>query len=705
MNNSATSVKRINVIVTILFSLILIFSLAVQVESNRKNAKMTCNLVLDQSEGVIDRNAGENSEITDFIEKMPFTETVTLYIFDREVDFFVPIKGGSGERVSGVEKLDGEWNYTVAEVYKDYKMVVAYPVNTANSNVPVMAGILLISFLLAVGILNIVMRKSIGELEDANSIIANAGFGTWYITLAEKQKPKMFANPMMQEALGIEGKNLTEEEIYEFWHSRIPEEELPSVEASVQEMLEGKVSENTYRWEHPEKGIIYVRCGGAAYKMEGKKQILGGYHGDVTKLVLEERNRQQELKKAKEAAERANVAKTSFLSRMSHDIRTPLNGIIGLLKIDEQHADNRELVDANREKIRVSADHLQSLINDVLQMSKLENGEFNLEYEALDLNQLSRDVLTIVEMRTAEAGITLEYGKDSDEVKYPYVYGSALHLRQIFVNVYSNAIKYNHVGGRIMTHFKLLGQEGDQVRYEWQISDTGIGMKPEFLEHIFEPFAQERTDARSIYRGTGLGMAIVKSLIDRMGGTIEVTSEEGVGSTFRIELSFRIAAKEELIEKKERLKEGSVEGLHLLMAEDNELNAEIAKLQLEEAGAEVTVVKDGQQAVELFEKLPAATFDAILMDIMMPVMDGLSATRAIRALEREDAGEIPIIAMTANAFEEDEKKSLEAGMNAHLSKPLKIELVVATIAEILSYKIYQEDGTAKDRKNDTGCPV
>ncbi len=683
MNNSATSVKRINVIVTILFSLILIFSLAIQVESNRKNAKMTCNLVLDQSEGVIDRNAGENSEITDFIEKMPFTETVTLYIFDREVDFFVPIKGGSGERVSGVEKLDGEWNYTVAEVYKDYKMVVAYPVNTANSNVPVMAGILLISFLLAMGILNIVMRKSIGELEDANSIIANAGFGTWYITLAEKQKPKMFANPMMQEALGIEGKNLTEEEIYEFWHSRIPEEELPSVEASVQEMLEGKVSENTYRWEHPEKGIIYVRCGGAAYKMEGKKQILGGYHGDVTKLVLEERNRQQELKKAKEAAERANVAKTSFLSRMSHDIRTPLNGIIGLLKIDEQHADNRELVDANREKIRVSADHLQSLINDVLQMSKLENGEFNLEYEALDLNQLSRDVLTIVEMRAAEAGITLEYGKDSDEVKYPYVYGSALHLRQIFVNVYSNAIKYNHVGGRIMTHFKLLGREGDQVRYEWQISDTGIGMKPEFLEHIFEPFAQERTDARSIYRGTGLGMSIVKSLIDRMGGTIEVTSEEGVGSTFRIKLSFRIAAKEELIEKKERLKEGSVEGLHLLMAEDNELNAEIAKLQLEEAGAEVTVVKDGQKAVELFEKLPAATFDAILMDIMMPVMDGLSATRAIRALEREDAGEIPIIAMTANAFEEDEKKSLEAGMNAHLSKPLKIELVVATIADLV----------------------
>ena len=683
MNNSATSVKRINVIVTILFSLILIFSLVIQVESNRKNAKMTCNLVLDQSESVIDRNAGENSEITDFIEKMPFTETVTLYIFDREVDFFVPIKGGSGERVSGVEKLDGEWNYTVAEVYKDYKMVAAYPVNTANSNVPVMTGILLISFLLAMGILNIVMRNSIGELEDTNSIIANAGFGTWYITLAKKQKPKMFANPMMQEALGIEGKNLTEEEIYEFWHSRIPEEELPSVEASVQEMLEGKVSENTYRWEHPEKGIIYVRCGGAAYKMEGKKQILGGYHGDVTKLVLEERNRQQELKKAKEAAERANVAKTSFLSRMSHDIRTPLNGIIGLLKIDEQHADNRELVDANREKIRVSAEHLQSLINDVLQMSKLENGEFNLEYEALDLNQLSRNVLTIVEMRAAEAGITLEYGKDSDEVKYPYVYGSALHLRQIFVNVYSNAIKYNHVGGRIMTHFKLLGQEGDQVRYEWQISDTGIGMKPEFLEHIFEPFAQERTDARSIYRGTGLGMAIVKSLIDRMGGTIEVTSEEGVGSTFRIKLSFRIAAKEELIEKKERLKEGSVEGLHLLMAEDTELNAEIAKLQLEEAGAEVTVVKDGQQAVELFEKLPAATFDAILMDIMMPVMDGLSATRAIRALEREDAGEIPIIAMTANAFEEDEKKSLEAGMNAHLSKPLKIELVVATIADLV----------------------
>ena len=685
MNNSATSVKRINVIVTILFSLILIFSLAIQVESNRKNAKMTCNLVLDQSEGVIDRNAGENSEITDFIEKMPFTETVTLYIFDREVDFFVPIKGGSGERVSGVEKLDGEWNYTVAEVYKDYKMVVAYPVNTANSNVPVMAGILLISFLLAVGILNIVMRKSIGELEDTNSIIANAGFGTWYITLAEKQKPKMFANPMMQEALGIEGKNLTEEEIYEFWHSRIPEEELPSVEASVQEMLEGKVSENTYRWEHPEKGIIYVRCGGAAYKMEGKKQILGGYHGDVTKLVLEERNRQQELKKAKEAAERANVAKTSFLSRMSHDIRTPLNGIIGLLKIDEQHADNRELVDANREKIRVSADHLQSLINDVLQMSKLENGEFNLEYEALDLNQLSRDVLTIVEMRAAEAGITLEYGKDSDEVKYPYVYGSALHLRQIFVNVYSNAIKYNHVGGRIMTHFKLLGQEGDQVRYEWQISDTGIGMKPEFLEHIFEPFAQEHTGSRAKFTGTGLGLSISRKLVEKMGGTITFESEKGVGTTFVIRVPFKIDPDADKREEQKDVSEKSIKGMHVLLAEDNELNMEIAEFVLQNEGADVTKAWDGQEAVELFRNSEPGEFDVILMDIMMPVMNGYETTKMIRSLDREDAKAIPIIAMTANAFTEDRIRAKEAGMDEHVAKPVDVELLIKVIHKLVKY--------------------
>ncbi len=491
----------------------------------------------------------------------------------------------------------------------------------------------------------------------------------------------MSANPKMKEVLGVEGMNLSEENIYEFWYSRIPKEALDSVHASVQEMKEGIVSENTYRWEHPEKGMIYVRCGGTAYKIEEKMQVLGGYHSDVTEFVVESQRQQQELKDAKEKAERANAAKTSFLSRMSHDIRTPLNGILGLLQIDDTHEDNKELIKSNREKITVAANHLLNLINDVLQMSKLEDGRVKLAHEAFDLKKMLNDVLTITEMRASEAGLTLTYKNTKDILHYPYVYGSPIHLRKLFVNICSNATKYNKVGGSINTDFRFIGKENNIVTYQWVISDTGIGMSQEFLQHIFEPFAQDHSDARSIYKGTGLGMSIVKSLVDAMHGTIEVESVENEGSTFTITLPFEIAKKDAIIEKEEFTQNADITGKKLLLVEDNDLNAEIAQLQLEEAGAEVTRVKDGKQALDLFGRNPAKTFDVILMDIMMPVMDGITATKRIRSLDRKDAWTIPIIAMSANAFEEDAKKSIEAGMNAHLAKPLKIERVIATIAE------------------------
>lgn len=388
----------------------------------------------------------------------------------------------------------------------------------------------------------------------------------------------------------------------------------------------------------------------------------------------------EEIKKTAEEAKAANMAKTSFLSRMSHDIRTPLNGIIGLLKIDEQHPDDQKLIQNNRKKMQVAADHLLALINDVLQMSKLENGQVILSHEVIDLNELSVDILTIMEQRAAETGITLEYDRVSDKVKYPYVYGSPLHLRQMFLNVYGNCIKYNNAGGKVTTQFEYLGNCHGIVKYRWIISDTGIGMSQEFLEHIFEPFAQEHSDARSIYNGTGLGMAIVKSLVDKMNGTIEVSSIAGKGSTFVITLPFEIAEKEK---KKESVSNGKpdIQGVHLLLVEDNDLNAEIAQVLLEDAGAQVFTVKNGQQAVECFSRNPQGTFDAILMDVMMPVMDGIAATKAIRALDREDASEIPIIAMTANAFDEDGQRCIAAGMNAHLTKPLQIEKVIATIAK------------------------
>lgn len=388
-----------------------------------------------------------------------------------------------------------------------------------------------------------------------------------------------------------------------------------------------------------------------------------------------------ELREAVFQAQKANAAKSSFLSRMSHDIRTPLNGIIGLIKINETHMDDRELVKTNQDKMLVSADHLLSLINDVLQMSKLEDENIEISHEPIDLGEISREVGTIISGRTAEAGIAFEVGKQ--ELPVSYVYGSPLHIRQIFLNIYGNCIKYNKPHGKVTTTLKCLGEKNGIVTYRWTISDTGIGMSEEFLKHIFEPFVQEHSDARTVYSGTGLGMSIVKKIIDRMNGTIVVTSKEGEGSTFVITLPFEIAEKPEEIPA-EMDGEVNIAGLHLLLAEDNELNAEIARTLLEDEGAITTIVNDGQQAVDIFSRNKPGTFDAILMDIMMPEMDGLSATKAIRALDREDAGTIPIIAMTANAFDEDEKKCMEAGMNAHLVKPLDIQKMKEAVCRYLN---------------------
>ena len=388
-----------------------------------------------------------------------------------------------------------------------------------------------------------------------------------------------------------------------------------------------------------------------------------------------------ELREAVFQAQKANAAKSSFLSRMSHDIRTPLNGIIGLIKINETHMDDRELVKTNQDKMLVSADHLLSLINDVLQMSKLEDENIEISHEPIDLGEISREVGTIISGRTAEAGIAFEIGKQ--ELPVSYVYGSPLHIRQIFLNIYGNCIKYNKPHGKVTTTLKCLGEKNGIVTYRWTISDTGIGMSEEFLKHIFEPFVQEHSDARTVYSGTGLGMSIVKRIIDRMNGTIVVTSKVGEGSTFVITLPFEIAEKpEEILAEMDG--EVNIAGLHLLLAEDNELNAEIARTLLEDEGAITTIVNDGQQAVDIFSRNKPGTFDAILMDIMMPEMDGLSATKAIRALDREDAGTIPIIAMTANAFDEDEKKCMEAGMNAHLVKPLDIQKMKEAVCRYLN---------------------
>ena len=265
------------------------------------------------------------------------------------------------------------------------------------------------------------------------------------------------------------------------------------------------------------------------------------------------------------------------------------------------------------------------------------------------------------------------------DIRYPFVYGSPVHLRQIFFNIYGNCIKYNHIGGSIVTTSDYTETDDGVVMYEWTITDTGIGMSKEYKEHIFEPFSQERQYIGSAHHGIGLGMSIVKGLIEKMGGSIEVESEEGVGSTFIIKIPFKIASTPDKVNK--QTSELKIDGLNLLLVEDNELNAEIAETLLSDEGAAVTVAKDGSQAVNIFKEKPEGSFDAILMDIMMPVMDGLTATKKIRTLNHPDAKKIPIIAMTANAFKEDKEKCLAAGMNAHLAKPIEIENVKKVLCE------------------------
>lgn len=407
------------------------------------------------------------------------------------------------------------------------------------------------------------------------------------------------------------------------------------------------------------------------------------YARHTRRYLAQEKELTKNLENALKAARQANQAKTIFLNSMSHDIRTPLNGILGLLEINERHADDRQLIDENRKKIKVAANHLLSLISDVLQYSRIGDEGVQLAQEPFDMMELTRDVMTIIELRAAETGISVQHPFYPEGYEYPYVYGSPLHVRQIMINILDNAIKYNKPGGSISCDMKIVDVDENRVTYQAIISDTGIGMSKEFMEHMFEAFSQEHSDARSVYQGTGLGMAIVKGLVDKMGGTIEVTSELDVGSTFVVTVPFAIASAEE-IPKKVDVAEVDLEGKKILVAEDNVLNMEIAKTILGDMGAVITEANNGKEAVEAFTENEPGTFDLILMDLMMPVMDGYEATKEIRAFDREDAANIPIVAMTANAFVEDAKKCIDAGMNGHLAKPIEMPKLIQLLSEVLS---------------------
>ena len=388
---------------------------------------------------------------------------------------------------------------------------------------------------------------------------------------------------------------------------------------------------------------------------------------------------QQQLKESNEEAQRANQAKSRFLSHMSHDIRTPINGIMGMAERIRKNEHDPVMIDNCLHKIDGASAHLLSLLNDVLDMSELEYGDVSLEHVPFDLNEELSTTSQIIEDQPNEKNTIFSL---TTSISHSKLLGSPLHLRRILLNLISNAQKYNKQNGHIDLTVEELSSTETQAEFLFRVSDTGIGMSPEFVQkQLYQPFMQESDNVRTVYQGTGLGMAIVHNLVEMMNGTIEVESTLGVGTNFIIHLTFDLDPETESSEQPKEEPRVDISGMRVLVVEDNALNLEIAQSMLECDGVQITTAVNGHLAVELFEQSTPGTFDAILMDIMMPVMDGIEATKTIRQLSREDAGTIPIIAMTANAFDEDRKKVFDAGMNEHLTKPVDAAQLHRTLAK------------------------
>ena len=656
------------------------------------------------------------------------------------------------------------------------------------------------------------------ELADTDGIMADAGFGMWHMTLEEGKASRLRANDKMKELLGIAGKELTEEEIYDAWYSHVPETERSGVMKRIEEMLSGKLSECINLWIHPDGHEMYTRFGGTVVADDNGKQSLRGYYSDVTESVREDRAQRDALADALVAAEHANKAKTTFLNNMSHDIRTPMNAIVGFTELAKTHIDNKEQVQDYLGKISVSSQHLLSLINDVLDMSRIESGKMTLEEAEVHLPDLIHDIRTIIQANVTAKQLNLFI--DAQDVVNEDIITDKLRLNQVFLNILSNAIKFTPNGGTISFFVteKPSPIPGHAV-FEFRIIDTGIGMSLEFQKMIFEAFTREKTSTVSGIQGTGLGMAITKSIVDMMGGTISVNSEEGKGTEFIVTIPCRLngtssrggaipelqgqrvlvvdddtdtclsvcamlrtigmrpdwstQGKEALIRAKEAMKQteafsayiidwqlpdlNGVEvarrvrnelggyapiiiltaydwadiekeakeagvtafcskpiflselrkvlaepfqsglmneepervavdftGKKVLLAEDNEMNQLIAQAILTEVGLDVEIANNGKEAVRMIQEAPAGTYSIILMDIQMPVMDGYEAAQLVRQLDDPARANIPIVAVTANAFEEDRKLALEAGMNGHLAKPYDIPKMMETLAQLLA---------------------
>ncbi len=506
------------------------------------------------------------------------------------------------------------------------------------------------------------------NLED---ILEEARTGIWTIELEDGCQPRMYGNRTMRILLGVPD-DIEPEKCYQHWFQNIDPDYVEMVQDAVREILENGRSEVIYPWNHPKLGKIYVRCGGVPDKTFKKPGTsLNGYHQDITDTMVAKNKQEQSIMELLEKVRRANSAKSEFLSHMSHDLRTPINGILGMLGIMEKSQNDPDRQSECRKKIRVSTEHLLSLVNDVLQVSKQESGRKAVVEEPFDLHDILENSIALLSAKAEEREVQLTLREV--DLQHSRLIGNPLHVQQILMNIIDNALKYNRPQGFVFIQAKEISCQDGIATCQFVIEDTGIGIREEFKKHIFELFTQENQGARTNYNGVGLGMSIVKELVDQMKGSIEIDSQIGKGSVFMITLPLQVDGTWDSKPVEEELNLwDNIAGMKVLLVEDNEINCETMEFMLTEAGAEVVTANDGKAAVDAFAASEPGTFDCVLMDLMMPVMSGYEATRVIRGLDRPDAETVPIIALSANAFEEDVALAKDAGMNEHLAKPVDI---------------------------------
>ena len=598
----------------------------------------------------------------------------------------------SGNSGSLLFKINGVSNYLVYESanFQNWTVVGIVPADVVNSSMnelqtTTITVVSAITIAMAVMLLLLVIIQNRQKLKQKdNALLArdelfsklSVNVDDVFLMVNAKDLRVEYVSPNIEKLVGISEQQVFDD-IHEIEHL-LQTDESEHILDQLSDILPGEQRLWDREYVHQITGEeLWFRVAAFCTDIQGEAKYI---------LDLSDRTKDkkinQKLADAVHTAENANAAKSTFLNNMSHDIRTPMNAIIGFTNIALKQNPKPE-VKACLDKISDSSEHLLALINDVLDISRIESGKVQYTPTPVDIAEVSESVLTIMYGYLSNRDITFQTELGQPQTRY--VLTDAVRVREVLVNILGNAVKFTNDGGTVIYAVSYHpGEDEHFIRVRYRISDTGIGMAEEFVDHIFDEFSQEEHGARTQYKGTGLGMAITRRYVDLMGGTISVESKKGVGSTFTVELPMEIADSCEVKKTDYAVGKADLNGLKVLLAEDNDLNAEIAIVQLEEQGMHITRAVDGEEAVRCFAENLQGTFDIILMDVMMPKMNGYEATKAIRSIQnRPDAVVIPIIAMTANAFAEDVQASLDAGMNGHLSKPIVMDEVIKTIARNL----------------------